>query len=98
MTSWIEEKKREAIAHSHGLRHQLHHGLPLLTDDHPLCQWDGPLLPLEKPDYIARIRHGTTAGYAAHYQHNHPMCEPCRQANINQQRKRRKRRNPPNEP
>jgi len=79
---WIEQKKREAIAHSHGLRHQLRHGLPLLTDDHPLCQWDGQLLPLENIDHKDRIKHGTLAGYAAHYRYQITMCEPCRLANI----------------
>ena len=73
--------RAEAVAYSHGLRAQLHHGLELLTDDHPLCQWDGPLLPLEPIDRAGTIRHGTTTGWRKHHKYKIPMCEPCAEAN-----------------
>ena len=71
----------KAVAHSHGLRAQLRHNLGLLTDDHPLCQWDGPLLPLEAIDRAGNIRHGTAAGWRKHHHYKVPMCEACAEAN-----------------
>lgn len=70
----------EGRAHSHGLRAQLKHGLELLTDDHPLCQWDGPLLPFEDVDYQKRINHGTEAGYQQHKRWGIPKCGECQDA------------------
>lgn len=78
--------RKEAVAHSHGLRAQLHHNLELLTDDHPLCQWDGPLLPLEPHDHNHLITHGTDRGYQAHRRHRIPMCDPCRDAHRDTRR------------
>jgi hypothetical protein len=81
--------RAEAVAHSHGLRHQLCHGLELLHDDHELCQWDGPLLPLEPIDKQHLIRHGTDKGYQAHRRHGIPVCDPCREAHRQMRRKDR---------
>ena len=81
----------EARAHSHGLRAQLQHGLELLTDDHELCQWDGPLLPFEDVDYEARIKHGTEAGYQQHMRWRVPTCGPCQDAHRAQRRLERQR-------
>ena len=74
--------RKQAIARSHGLRAQLRHGLGLLTDDHPLCQWTGKLLPLEDVDYAENIPHGTNNGWQAHRRHRIPMCDPCRLAHA----------------
>lgn len=88
-THVTERIRAQAIAHSHGLRHQLRHGFDLLTDDHPLCQWDGPLLPLEPHDHNHLIRHGTDAGYQTHRRHRIPMCDPCREAHREARRRDR---------
>ena len=85
----INQIRAQAVAHSHGLRHQLHHGLDLLTDNHPLCHWDGPLLPLEPVDHAHTIRHGTDPGYQAHRRFNIPICEPCRNAHREARRRDR---------
>lgn len=78
------DELRKARAYSHGLRHQLRHGLELLTDDHELCQWDGPLLPLEDIDRDRLIRHGTTGGYRQHYRWNIPACDACKRAHADE--------------
>jgi hypothetical protein len=75
------QARAEAVAHSHGLRAQLHHGLELLTDDHPLCQWNGPLLPLETIDRMTPIVHGTSAGWRKHHAYGIPPCADCIAAN-----------------
>ena len=83
--SWdFMHELRKARAHSHGLRAQLQHGMELLTDDHELCQWDGPLLPLEDIDKNRMIRHGTTGGYRQHYRWNIPACDPCKRAHADE--------------
>lgn len=71
----------EAVAHSYGLRHQLCHGLELLHDNHELCQWNGPLLPLEAIDRAGTIRHGTPAGWRKHHHYGIPPCAACIEAN-----------------
>jgi len=81
--------RSQAVAHSHGLRHQLRHGLDLLHDEHELCQWDGTLLPLEPHDHAHLIRHGTDPGYQAHRRYCIPICQPCRQAHRQARRKDR---------
>jgi len=58
--------------------------MELLTDDHELCQWDGPLLPLEDIDKNRMIRHGTTGGYRQHYRWNIPTCDPCKRAHADE--------------
>jgi len=55
-------------------------GMKPLTDDHPLCQWDGPLLPLEPVDLEDRIAHGTDKGYQQHRRFKVPVCDSCRNA------------------
>ena len=83
----IQQWRDTAIAHSHGLRHQLAHGMELLIDNHPLCHWDGPLLPLEDIDVV--IVHGTDRGYQTHRRHRIPMCDDCRTAHTHTRRKDR---------
>ena len=78
----LDMARRQAVAHAHGLRAQLRHGLELLTDDHPLCQWTGKLLPLEDVDYAEHIPHGTNNGWQAHRRHRIPVCDPCRLAHA----------------
>ena len=78
----LDMARKQAVAHAHGLRAQLRHGLELLTDDHPLCQWTGKLLPLEDVDYAEHIPHGTNNGWQAHRRHRIPMCDPCRLAHA----------------
>jgi hypothetical protein len=73
---------------SAGLRHQLRHGLDLLDDNHPLCEWDGPLLPLEPVD-LPPIRHGTNNGYQTHLRRGIPPCPACRTAHRHQRRQER---------
>ena len=60
-----------------------------LTDDHPLCQWDGPLLPLEPLDYEHMIEHGTDRGYQQHRRYKLPVCDDCRAAHRELRRKDR---------
>ena len=60
-----------------------------LSDDHPLCQWDGPLLPLEPIDHAHMIEHGTDKGYQQHRRYGIPYCEPCREAHKQLRRKDR---------
>lgn len=55
-------------------------GKQQLRDDDPLCEWDGPLLPLEPQDYDEMIDHGTDKGYQQHYRFKVPTCGPCREA------------------
>ena len=76
----LRDSQVAAVRYSRGLRHQLSHGLELLTENDPLCQWDGELLPLEAPDYQDMIAHGTERGYQQHRRHNVPMCQECLQA------------------
>ena len=76
----LDMARKQAVAHAHGLRAQLRHGLELLTDDHPLCQWTGKLLPLEDIDYAENIPHGTNAGWQGHRRTNTPMCDACQRA------------------
>lgn len=83
----LKQWRATALAQSHGLRHQLHHGLELLTDDHELCQWDGPLLPLEKIDVV--IKHGTNNGYQTHLRHRIPVCGDCADAHREARRQER---------
>jgi len=64
------------------------HLLPL-TDDHELCQWDGPLLPLEPIDYDQMIDHGTDRGYQQHRKWNIPYCGDCQQAHRERRRHER---------
>lgn len=78
----LDMARKQAVAHSRGLRAQLRHSLELLTDDHPLCQWNGKLLPLEDVDYAERIKHGTNNGFYGHRRNNIPMCDPCRLAHA----------------
>lgn len=52
---------------------------PLANDD-PLCQWDGPLLPMDTPDYEYTLVHGTERGYQHHRRYNIEICEACRDA------------------
>ena len=60
-----------------------------LTDEHPLCQWDGPLLPLEPLDYEHMIEHGTDRGYQQHRRYRVPVCDECRAAHRELRRKDR---------
>lgn len=60
-----------------------------LTDDHPLCQWDGPLLPLEPLDFEHMIEHGTDRGYQQHRRYKLPVCDDCRAAHRELRRKDR---------
>ena len=60
-----------------------------LTDDHPLCQWDGPLLPLEPFDFEHMIEHGTDRGYQQHRRYKLPVCDDCRAAHRELRRKDR---------
>ena len=60
-----------------------------LTDDHPLCQWDGPLLPLEPIDHAHIIEHGTDKGYQQHRRLKVAMCDACRTAHRDVRRKDR---------
>ena len=78
----LDMARKQAVAHAHGLRAQLRHGLELLTDDHPLCQWTGKLLPLEDIDYAEHIPHGTNNGWQAHRRHRIPVCDACRLAHA----------------
>lgn len=62
-----------------------------LTDDHPLCQWDGPLLPLEPIDLEERIVHGTDKGYQQHRRFKVPICDACRLAHRHRRQDERRR-------
>jgi len=63
-----------------------------LTDDHPLCQWDGPLLPLEPIDHAHMIEHGTDKGYQQHRRYKLPVCPECQNAHRDSRRNDRKKR------
>ena len=93
----LQKEQEIAVAHSWGLRHQLHHGLELLTEDHELCQWDGELLPLEPMDkgYMMErdVVHGTTGGYQYHRRKGQNPCDECRAAQTEYNREARRRRN-----
>ena len=80
MRTMLRKQQRAAVAYSHGLRHQLRHGLELLHDDHELCQWNGTLLPLDTTDFEERIVHGTEPGYQKHRFYRVEVCQDCRDA------------------
>jgi hypothetical protein len=76
-----------AYRYSVALRRLLGTDMEPLTDDHPLCQWDGPLLPIEPLDREAE--HGSERGYQQHRARKEPACEVCVRAHTlyNKQRK-----------
>jgi hypothetical protein len=93
---WIE--KAQAIRHSTALRHLWRAGrddLVPLNEWDELCQWDGPLLPLEPMDRAVgahsydTILHGTDRGYQQHRRLGLPICDDCRLAHRNEGRRRR---------
>ena len=92
----LRREQELAVLQSWGLRHQLVHGLELLTEDHELCQWDGELLPLEPMDrgfLMERdVVHGTTGGYQYHRRKGQTPCDDCRAAQTAYNREARQRR------
>lgn len=70
----------EARRYSVALRKLYGTGLKPLTENDPLCQWSGPLLPLERMDYDERIKHGTETGYQQHRYYKIEVCDECLEA------------------
>lgn len=62
-------------------------------DNDLLCEWDGPLLPLEDVDYNDMIEHGTVRGYGQHRRWKVATCESCVAAHsvYNREKKRLRR-------
>lgn len=65
----------------------------MMIDDDPLCEWDGPLLPLEDVDFAEMIDHGTPRGYSQHRRWKIKHCEQCVKAYTayNREKKRQRR-------
>lgn len=95
----MRDELARARRYSLALRHLLGTGIEPATYDEHLCDWSGPLLPIEPIDYrnnVKPIAHGTYKGFMQHKTHGTKPCEPCRIAkreyNRANEAKRRQRK------
>ena len=97
LPKWLKEERIKAQRYSIAIRHLLYTGLKPLTYEEHLCDWDGPLLPLEPMDRGFNMEkefvHGTTAGYKTHRRRGQIPCAECKAAQTAANRASRIRRN-----